>query len=320
VGRPRAALVAAIALAAAGCGGDAGESERPAGASTPAAPRARAAALFDYDRSAPLARRDGGVINRNYPIKVHDVSYASPRGGRVTGYLVVPPGDGPFPAAIYLHGSGGSRLDLVAPAAWLAARRAVTLTIDSPFSRSPRPRVPAGVTGLRKERDLAVQTVVDLRRAVDLLQSLPQVDGRRIAFVGFSAGAKSGAILAGVERRIKAFVLMSGAGAPAASFVRRAPPRLRPTVARILAQTDPLRYVGHAAPAELFFQNGLSDTVVPRSALNALSNAGSRPKRIRWYRAGHALNAQAFRDQLTWLSQRLGVRGPPVPGTITAPP
>ena len=319
MGRPRAALVAAAALAAVGCGGDAGDGERPRGASASDARPAPAARLFDYDRSQPLERRDRGVINPDYPIKVHDVSFASPRGGRVTGYLLLPPGDGPFPAVIYLHGSGGSRLDLVAPAAWLAARRVVALTIDSPFSRSPRPRVPRGVAGLRKERDLAVQTVVDLRRAVDLLQSLPQVDGDRIGFVGFSAGAKSGAILAAVERRIRAFVLMSGGAAPAAAFVRSAPAPLRPTVARILAQTDPLRFVGRAAPAEIFFQNGLSDTVVPRSALRALSAAGSRPKRVRWYRAGHALNAQAFRDQLSWLSQRLGVRGAPVPGTITAP-
>jgi dienelactone hydrolase len=320
VGRPRAAVALAAALAAsAGCGGDT-DGRDAQQRTSPVAARALGSTLFAYDRSAPLARRDRGIINRNYPIKVHDVSYESPRGGRVTAYLLLPPGKGPFPAVIYLHGSGGSRLDFVAPAAWLAARRAVTLTIDSPFSRSPRPRPQGGLAGLRQERDLAVQTIVDLRRAVDLLQSLPQVDDSRIGFVGFSAGAKSGAILAAVERRIKAFVLMSGGGVRAAPFVRTAPLRLRPTIARILAQTDPLRYVGHAAPAELFFQNGLSDAVVPRSALKLLSETGSRPKRVRWYRAGHALNAQAFRDQLSWLSQRLRVRGPAVPGTITAPP
>jgi dienelactone hydrolase len=313
-------VVIAVVATAAACGGSGGgDAARPRAAPTPTAggpPRAR---LFAYDRAAPLGRRDGRVINRGYPVKIHDVSYASPRGGRVQGFLVLPPGRGPFPAVVYLHGSGGSRLDLVAPATWLAARRAVALTIDSPFSRVPRPRVPSGLAGLRKERDLAVQTVIDLRRAVDLLQSLPQVDDDRIGFVGFSAGAKSGAILTAVERRIRAFVLMSGGAASAASFVRRAPPRLRPEVSRILAQTDPLRYVGHAAPAALFFQNGLSDTVVPRSALAALSKAGSRPKRVRWYRADHALNAQAFRDQLAWLSDRLGIRGPPVPGTVTGP-
>ena len=36
-------------------------------------------------------------MNRNYPIEIRDVSYASPGGDdRVTAYLVKPPGKGPF--------------------------------------------------------------------------------------------------------------------------------------------------------------------------------------------------------------------------------
>ena len=81
-----AALAAAIALAGAACGGgDAAES-----------PRRGTAAFFAYDRSAPLGLRDRGIINRaDYPIKVRDVSFVSPRGGRVPAYLIVPPGEGP---------------------------------------------------------------------------------------------------------------------------------------------------------------------------------------------------------------------------------
>src|SRR5512137_3110804 len=57
---------------------------------------------FDYDRSAPLDLREAGVQDRG-GVKVHDISYASPKGGRVPAYLVVPAGKGPFAAAIWGH-------------------------------------------------------------------------------------------------------------------------------------------------------------------------------------------------------------------------
>ena len=275
--------------------------------------------MFGYDRSAPLRYEDHGQINRGYPVQVRDVSYASPPGGRVTAFLVVPPGKGPFPAVIYLHGAGEDRTRLAVPAAWLAARGAVGLVIDSAFARTKSSAPSDPLRSLEWGRDLTVQTVVDLRRGVDLLRSLPQVDQERIGFVGYSAGAKTGAILAGVDHRIRAYDLMSGGSPPVEAFAAVAPGGIRKDVRRVISQIDPLRFVRQAAPAALFFQDGLSDEVVPRAQLRALARAGSEPKRIRWYRAGHSLNAQAYRDQLAWLSGELGVRGPVVPGAATGP-
>jgi dienelactone hydrolase len=275
-------------------------------------------ALFDYDRSAPLGFHDRGRINHGYPIAVRDISYVSPKGGRVPGYLIVPPGRGRRPAVIYMHGSGGTRLDFVVPGTWMAARGAVALTIASPAARS-REAAAAGTRSLARQRDLTVQNVVDLRRAVDLLRSLPEVDPNRIAYVGYSAGARTGAILAGVEHRIKAYDLLSGGASPPAEYARAAPERLRTRITRVLGSVDPLRYVRRAAPGTLFFQDGRRDQVVPRKALVALARAGSRPKQVHWYDAGHGLDEQAYRDQLRWLSRRLGLDGPVVPGAVTGP-
>jgi uncharacterized protein len=304
----RALVVAALSLSmlAAGCGG---------GGHAPAPART---GLFDYDRSAPLGFRDRGRINHGYPIAVRDISYASPKGGRVPGYLIVPPGRGRHPAVIYMHGSGGTRLDFVVPGTWMAARGAVALTIALPASRS-REAAGTGTRGLERERDLTVQNVVDLRRAVDVLRSLPEVDPNRMAYVGYSAGARTGAILAGVERRIKAYDLLSGGASPPAEYARAAPRHLRARITRVLGSVDPLRYVRRAAPAALFFQDGRRDRVVPRKALLALARAGSSPKRVRWYDAGHGLDEQAYRDQLRWLSRELGLDGPVVPGAVTGP-
>ena len=302
----KAGLALGVVLLAAGCGGG----------GKAAAPKP---SLFGYDRSAPLAFRDSGAVNHGYPVQVRDVSYASERGGRVSAYLVVPPGKGPFPAVLYLHGSGEDRTGLVVPAAWLAARGAVGLAIDSAFVKASGPEPADPVKRLEHERDLTAKTVVDLRRGVDLLASLPQVDKTRIGFVGYSGGSKIGAILAGVEPRIRAFDLMSGGAARVGTFVAAAPQNLRAPVRSVLGQIDPLRYVGRARPSALFFQDGLNDSVVPHAQLAALAAAGSEPKRVRWYRADHPLNAQAFRDQLAWLSRELGIHGPAVPGAKTGP-
>lgn len=45
--------------------------------------------LFDYDQNAPLDVKEVAVINRN-GVSIHDITYASPKGGRITAYLVVP--------------------------------------------------------------------------------------------------------------------------------------------------------------------------------------------------------------------------------------
>jgi len=57
---------------------------------------------LDYDRNAPLDIKEAGVEQRG-DVAVHDISYASPKGGRVPAYLVVPSGKGQFAAVIWGH-------------------------------------------------------------------------------------------------------------------------------------------------------------------------------------------------------------------------
>lgn len=275
--------------------------------------------IYAYDAGEPIAKQDAGLANSNYPIKIHDISFD---GGaeRVPAFLLLPPGEGPYPAVIYLHGQGGDRLEMLYSASWLAARRAVALTVESPYSPNRGIELGRGVQGLRKERNRTVQGVIELRRAVDLLQSLPQVDDDRIGFVGYSAGARTGAILAGVEPRIKAYVFMSGGEDSVDEFMRLVPPEQQDEVRPLLEDTDGLRYVAQASPSKLFFQAGRKDQIVPRDALQTLIKAGTQPKKVSWYDAGHNLAVpEAQRDQLEWLSDVLEIEGPPVEGAEAGP-
>ena len=286
-------FVLAAACCAAGCGGS--------HATTRTAAKSKPRGLFAYDASAPLGVRSGRVVNPGSPVRVHDFSYASPRGGRVSALLVLPPrarGAGPFPAVVYMHGAGRDRTELLPFAVALADKGFVALTLSSPPAQ-PK----GGIEGVRQFRDVYAHDVVNVRRAVDVLRSLPQVRDRPLGYVGFSYGAILGGIVSGVEHRIRAFDLMSGGaniGTPAG-----VPQQYRKEVAELLDSVNPGLYVGHAAPSHLFFQDGLHDEVAPRRSLVALYQAASEPKRIRWYDAGHTLNAKAVDDQLAWLQSKL---------------
>ena len=57
---------------------------------------------FDYDRNALLDVREEHREEREGAIVI-DLSYASPRGGRVPGFLVKPAGNGPFAGILFGH-------------------------------------------------------------------------------------------------------------------------------------------------------------------------------------------------------------------------
>jgi dienelactone hydrolase len=274
---------------------------------------------FAYDTAQPLGYKDNGRANHGYPIAIHDVSYLS-GGDRIGAYLALPPANGKRrPAVVYLHGSGGDRTSLIVPATWLAGRGAVALAITAPSSTASAATGGSAVAELRHDVQVEERDVIAVRRAIDLLRRRPDVDPNRIGFVGWSAGARTGAILAGVEHRLRTLVLMSAGASPISLYSRRAPRSLRPALRRDLGSVDPLRYIRRAKGSGLLLQDGRNDTVVPRSALLTLSGDAPSDTTVRFYNAGHALNSAAYRDQLAWLSDKLEITGPPIKGAITGP-
>lgn len=283
--------------------------------------------LYDYDRNAPLEFHDNGVTDKG-GVQLHDISYASPKGGKVTGYLLVPPGKGPFAGLIFMHGGNGNRSSLLPGALIFARTGAICLLIDSPLNGAraiPGERL-ADFTKPERTRAAMIQNVIDLRRGVDLLLSRKDVDPARIGYIGGSYGGTIGGVLAGVEKRIKAYVLMVGSS-DLAEFIKTSPhpnavmtrkmlgPEQIERSAQILEDVAPIHYIGHAAPSALFFQNGRKDMFMPVPGVERYHAAGSEPKLARWYDAGHGLDAAAFRDRAEWLREQIGI-GPLPEGAL----
>ncbi len=276
--------------------------------------------LFDYDPHAPLDIQEASVQAAD-DVRVHDLSYASPKGGRVPAYLVVPQGPGPFAGVIVQHGTGLGCGDYLTYAKALAKTGVVALLIDAPFTRPvyakrPNAQGTGFVTFTEQDRDDQIQLIVDLRRAVDLLTARPDVDPARLAYIGHSYGASMGGLLAGVERRIRAYVLACGDGGLVAHFARaddpsslfrQVPPAYQERWLAAMAPIEPIHFVGHAAPAALFFQAGRRDQFIPKAEAVRWQEAGSVPKQVTWYDADHFLNAAAIRDEVAWLQSQIGI-------------
>jgi dienelactone hydrolase len=289
----RCAGLAFVLALLAGCGG--GGDDEP---SVPAPFRYDSQAL-DLDRSRTTFS-DGDV-------KVEGVSFTGPADTRLTGYLVTPLGSSAtHPGVIYAHGAGGDRQEMLDEARYMAAKGAVTLTLDMIYSPGRAEALPtSGMEAVRANSDLEVQCVKEVRRAVDLLQSLGSVDGDRIGYVGWSAGARMGALISGIEHRIKAFDLIAGGAEPVSAYVNVAPPDLQDELTTLLEKTDPIHFVGLAKPSALLFQDGQQDEIVPKRALRQLAGAGSEPKEVRWYDTGHTPNEELWADSRDWLAEKL---------------
>jgi dienelactone hydrolase len=295
----RLSVCLALSVLLVGCGSS----------TTPSSRRAAVSRLsFGYDSSAPLRYADRGRVNgRTDPIAIHDISFQS-EGQRVVGYLLLPPGRGRRPAVVFVHGSGGDRGELLSEAAALAARNVVTLTITEPSTSSP-PRPAAGaVSVLKQVRAAQIRDVIAIRRAVELLRSLPGVSRQRIGYLGWSAGAKTGTYVAASEPHVKALALLSAGADPVNAFVAAAPPNLRSAVRLILGSIDPISYIAAARPGSVLLEDGTNDEVVPHAALLNIVRAAPNGTTVRWYKAPHALDRAAYRDAFDWLQRRLRAR------------
>ncbi|HEY2360780.1 MAG TPA: hypothetical protein VGK36_06680 [Candidatus Angelobacter sp.] len=281
---------------------------------------------FDYDSHAGLEIRETDVHKRD-KVRLIELNYAGASGDRVPAYLLIPPGGGPFPAIIWGHWlKKGSPLankdEFLEEAVALARSGVVSLLIDAPQVRHEWVEAnndSGPLEAAKQQSEAAVHQVTDLRRGIDLLYGRADVDRKRIAYVGHSWDAHVGAIMAGVETRIIAYVLMaSGYADEEETFASKDPQ----TIAHIkevgadnireyfreYAWDDPVYFLGHTDRESIFLQFASGDPISKEMAQKYLDRFSSKDKKMEFYNAPHALNAAARLDRDRWLQKHLGIK------------
>lgn len=275
---------------------------------------------FDYDRDAPLDIREEKKEQRE-GVRIIELSYDSPRGGRVPATLVLPSGKGPFVGILFGHwmmprSEFRNRKEFLEEAILFARSGAYSLLTDAPMVRpgfiAEREALKAEVQNAEASR----QQVIDFRRGVDLLLGRFDIDPARIAFIGHSYNAHTGGILAAVEKRIGSFVLMTGVFSDEeyifdstrteiVQFRQKNGDEALRDFFQQYAFDDPIHFIGHSAPAAIFLQFGQGDEGISEKMARHYFDLFAQPKKIAFYKTGHALNAGARGERVEWLVERL---------------
>jgi dienelactone hydrolase len=275
---------------------------------------------FDYDAGTPaLAVKEEAVQDRG-GAKIHDISYASPAGGRVPAYLVAPASKGRFAAILWGHwmmpnSSSANRGEFLEEAVALAQAGVVSLMIDAPMVR-PGFKPDADPLG-PQSAEMTRQEVLDLRRGLDLLLARPDVDPKRVAYVGHSFGASCGAILDAVDKRPAAFVFMGNPVAESDMLTSDLPmivdfrkkfgdEKIKSYLAKY-GWSDPGEYAAYLGPSPALFQYATHDEFMTVPMEQKYFDMSKGAKEMKLYDATHSLNAQARLDRYEWLKKQIGL-------------
>lgn len=138
-------------------------------------------------------------------------TFASEKGERVPGILIRKGSNGARPAVIALHGTGGNKDGQDPLLRKLAAEGFAAIAIDGRHhgerTRAGKGSVEYSEAILRtyrtgKGHPFLYDTVWDILRLIDYLETRPDIDARRIGLIGFSKGGMETYLAAAVDPRI----------------------------------------------------------------------------------------------------------------------
>jgi pimeloyl-ACP methyl ester carboxylesterase len=177
--------------------------------------------IFSYDRAALRAAVES--VEEDPHWRKEKITFAAAYGGeRVIAYLFLPKNSKPpFQTVIYCPDSlafafrSAQYMELPDITFLMLSGRAVMFPVykgtyerwAGGFSGDGGP--PRTIPEKSAERDLAVQWSKDLGRAIDYLETRPDIDVNRLGLYAYSLGSFWGPVLTQVEPRLKVSVLVS---------------------------------------------------------------------------------------------------------------
>ena len=216
------------------------------------------------------------------------------------------------PAVLFVHWyeppkPTSNRTEFLPDAIELASNGVVSLLIDTPWAREDWFPTRNG----DRDYDFSVAYMKELRHAIDVLLQQPNVDRRRVAYVGHDFGAMYGAGAVAQDPRVTHFVYMAGTRAFSDWFLftpKREGADREAFIAK-LAPLDPIVNLPKISPRPILMQFGGKDRFVSPEAAKAQADAVTGPKTVKTYEAAeHELSYQARLDRLAWLKQQLRIK------------
>jgi dienelactone hydrolase len=251
-----------------------------------------------------LKKNDGGR---------EKIVFRGVQGFLVPGYLQLPAeGKAPYACVLLLHGWSGSKENWWDDDNYISGGRVRKALLAAGFAvfaldaqchgdriaqndfapvnhySDPKAIVP-GRKGYFSQPEIYMQTVRDYRRAIDYLETRPEIDSKRIGVVGYSMGGHQTFLLTGVEPRIKAAVAVS-APAEKSKWSPVAPQNFiggigdRPFLT-IIGRSDELCSLGHAQALQKLIPSKTKDQVL--------------------FDAGHKLPPEYVPHAIGWLQKYL---------------
>jgi len=264
---------------------------------------------YNYDGDLPL--KDSVILLKDTSAySLFNVTFRSVHNQKVTALLTVPKENSePYPVIILMHGLGDRKtVDYIETGNdyFLKSGYAVLrLDVAKHGERYEDDYDFSFTDGYRYwSREIIIQTVFDLRRAVDFIQTRKELDADRIGYYGISLGGIIGTIFCGVEPRVKVPVITLAGGGMHLMFGMDA---LSDDTKDYLSMIEPNNFVGKIAPRPLLMINAENDDIVPPMMSKLMYKKANKPKEIIWYPAKHhdIPIDKVYPDGIQWFQKHL---------------
>jgi cephalosporin-C deacetylase-like acetyl esterase len=267
------------------------------------------AKYYEYDQDLPLLD-SVHLLRDTTDHQLFYLSYQSVHDQKVTALMTLPKEpEQPVPTIILMHGLGDRKtVDYIEAGNqyFLDAGYAVLrLDISNHGDRFKYDYDFDLTEGYRYwTRDLITQTVFDLRRAIDFIQTREELDPSRIGYYGISLGGIIGTIFCSVEERVDVPVIVLAGGNLNLMFGKNA---ISGDTRDYLSIIDPINYVAKISPRPLLMINAEDDDVVPPITSKLLYNAAKKPKEIIWHPGRHHTLPieKAYPEGIEWFNNYL---------------